>query len=75
MAIQRPIAKIVRKKTWTFLVTNINGIRRANSAKNETFIALTRMGVGPGVNMDSHKDVAKEAMSMTEEGKRQCRKF
>ena len=71
MPIQRPIARIVRKNTWMFLVTNINGMRSANRAKNERFIALIRIGVGPGVNIESHKDVAIEAMlSMTDEGKK-----
>ena len=67
MATHRPIARIVKKKTWMFWVTNISGIRSANSAKNEKFIALTNVGVGPGVNIESHKDVAIEAMSLTVE--------
>jgi hypothetical protein len=46
-----------------FLVTNINGTRSANSAKNEIFMAFIRIGVGPGVNIESHKEVAIEAMS------------
>lgn len=62
MAIQRPIARIVKKKTWMFWVTNINGTRSANNAKNEIFIALIRIGVGPGVIIESHKDVAIEPM-------------
>jgi hypothetical protein len=37
-------------------------MRRANRAKNDIFIALTRIGVGPGVNMESHNDVATEVM-------------
>jgi hypothetical protein len=37
-------------------------MRRANKAKNDMFIAFTRMGVGPGVNIDSHSDVAIEAI-------------
>lgn len=32
-------------------------------AKKDIFIALTRIGVGPGVNMESHSDVVIEAMT------------
>jgi hypothetical protein len=38
-----------RHKLYKFLVTNINGMRSANRAKDERFIALIRIGVGPGV--------------------------
>jgi hypothetical protein len=45
-----------------FLVKNASGRRRANNAKNDTFIALTRTGVGPGVKIESHNEVAAEAI-------------
>jgi hypothetical protein len=35
-----------------------------NRAKNDIFIALMRIGVGPGVNMESHNDVATEVMML-----------
>jgi hypothetical protein len=37
-------------------------MRRVNRAKNDIFIALMRIGVGPGVNMEPHNDVATEVM-------------
>jgi hypothetical protein len=45
-----------------FLVTYVNGMRRAKSAKKDMFIALTSMGVGPGVNIESHNELAIEAI-------------
>lgn len=43
-------------------VKKVSGIRSANKAKKDMFMALTSAGVGPGVNMESHSDVAKEAI-------------
>jgi hypothetical protein len=35
-------------------------MRSANNAKKDMFIALTRIGVGPGVNIESHNETATE---------------
>jgi hypothetical protein len=35
-------------------------MRSANNAKKDIFIALTRIGVGPGVNIESHNETAAE---------------
>lgn len=45
-----------------FLVTNIKGMRRATRPRNDRFMALTRAGVGPGVNIESHRDNAIEVI-------------
>jgi hypothetical protein len=45
-----------------FLVMYVNGINSANNAKNDMFMALTKAGVGPGANIESHNDVAIEAI-------------
>lgn len=62
IAIHKPAARMVRKKTWMFFVKNINGINSASNAANDMFIALTSIGVGPGVIIESHNDAAIEAM-------------
>lgn len=41
----------------------VNGINSANNAKNDMFMALTKTGVGPGVNIESHSDVDIEVMA------------
>ena len=38
-------------------------MRRANNAKKDMFIALTRIGVGPGVNIESHNEVVIDGMN------------
>ena len=45
-----------------FCVKYVSGINSANRAKKEMFIALTRTGVGPGVNTESHSDVTNEVI-------------
>jgi len=54
------IDKSVKRKTWIFFVTYANGMRSAVNAKNEMFIAVRRVGVGPGVNIESHNETRKD---------------
>jgi len=35
-------------------------MRSAVNAKNEMFIAVRRVGVGPGVNIESHNETRKD---------------
>ena len=57
---------MVRKMTCMFLVTNIKGMRRATRLRNDRFMALTRAGVGPGVNIESHRDIAIEGIVVSQ---------
>lgn len=62
MAPQRPPQRTERTIKCTLYVAYRSAARTIWSAPNVTFVAISSVGVGPGVKMDSHRSEKKDAM-------------
>jgi len=66
MAAQRPLHNTDSTMKWMFHVAKSNRASITCSAANVVLVATNRVGVGPGVKMDSQRPCRKEAIATVE---------
>lgn len=58
----RPALRMERATKWNEWVAMRRDIKRICRLKKVTFVAINRVGVGPGVKTDSQREVKNDAM-------------